>query len=276
MTQRFRFLALLIIPFLLCMCGVVRANAQQTADATAIAQGFKLQGVANDFTNGALVSTVSGHPDTVELATTDSASRLAGIVGNQTLLSLSNGTAQVQVVINGGTTVLVSDINGPVHAGDKVTASPIEGVGMFASGNEQVVGTAQSALDTQTASIQTVADRSGKNHNVHIGRVPLQVGVSYYQATANGFVPAALQNLADTIAGRPVSLIRLLACTLLLLLAFVSTAALLYTAVRSGLISIGRNPLAAGAIRRGLLQVGGAIILILVFALLASYIILTV
>jgi hypothetical protein len=85
-----------------------------------------------------------------------------------------------------------------------------------------------------------------------------------------------VQGLANNIAGRPVSLMRILVCSILLLLAFVITAALLYTSIRSGIISIGRNPLAAGAIRRGLIQICAAVFLILALVLLASYIILTV
>jgi hypothetical protein len=111
---------------------------------------------------------------------------------------------------------------------------------------------------------------------VRLNRVPLQVGISFYQLPTSGFVPPLIQGFANSIAGRPVSFIRIAACSFLLFLAVVSAAVLLYAAARSGLISLGRNPMAAGAIRRGLLQVGAAIVLILALVVLASYIILTV
>ncbi|HSX34852.1 MAG TPA: hypothetical protein VLF62_04375 [Candidatus Saccharimonadales bacterium] len=250
--------------------------AAQDNDSQAIAQGFNINGDKDDFIAGALVSTKKGDEKTVELANQENGARLAGVVSDRPLVALSNGTAQTQIVISGSVPVVVSDINGDVRAGDKITASPIAGVGMLASGSDQVVGTAQSDFVTTSAKTRTITDTSGKQHTVHLGRVPLLIGISFYQAPTSGYIPPFVQGLANNIAGRPVSLMRILVCSILLLLAFVSTAALLYTSIRSGLISIGRNPLAAGAIRRGLVQIGVAVVLILGLVLLASYIILTV
>jgi hypothetical protein len=250
--------------------------AAQSNTGEAIAQGFNISGDSADFVTGALVSTKKGDEKTVELATQGNVARLVGVVSNTALVALSNGNAKTQVVLSGGVSAVVSDINGQVKAGDKITASPIAGVGMLANNSNQVVGTAQNDFNAAMGSTQKITDAAGKEHSVHVGRVPLLIGVSFYQAPTSGYIPPFVQGLANNIAGRPVSLLRVLVCSILLLLAFVSTAALLYTSIRSGLISIGRNPLAAGAIRRGLLQIGVAVLLILGFVLLASYIILTV
>jgi hypothetical protein len=250
--------------------------AAQSNGSEAIAQGFGISGDADDFITGALVSTKKGDEKTVELATLDNSARLAGVVSDTPLVALSSGSASTQVVISGTVQVLASDINGKIRAGDKITASPIAGVGMLANSSDQVVGTAQSDFNTNNAKTQKITDSAGKQRDVRLARVPLLIGISFYQAPSSGYIPPFVQGLANNIAGRPVSLLRILVCSVLILLAFVSTAALLYTSVRSGLISIGRNPLAAGAIRRGLIQIGIAVVLILALVLLASYIILTV
>jgi hypothetical protein len=261
--------------FVLTLSGGISAQAQ-SAGGAAIAQGFVVDGALDNFVTGALVSVKSGSDNTVQLATEKNATQLVGVVSKTPLVALSNGEAEVQVIINGSVSALVSDINGAVKAGDKITVSPIAGVGMRATANAQVVGTAQADFDSVSTTAQTIKDTSGNDRTVHLGRVPLQVNVSYYQSETSGLVPPFIQGVANSLAGRPVSLIRILVCTVLLLLAFATSAIVLYTSVRSGIISIGRNPLAAKAIRRGLLQVGLALLLVLGLTLLASYLILTI
>jgi len=239
----------------------------------AISQGFGTSGGV--ITDGALVSLKDGSADTVEIATMASAGRLAGIAAANTLVALSSGADELQVIINGTASVLVSDINGEPRAGDKITASPIEGVGMRATANAQIVGSAQTNFTDITSQTRTIADQSGKEHTVRIGRLPVQVSVAYYVAPTNNLLPPFIQNLSNAIAGKPVSVVRILTASSLVLVGAVSIFILLYVSTRNGIISIGRNPLAASAIRKGLIQVGIYAALILAFSLIASYVILT-
>jgi hypothetical protein len=259
---------------LVCTCGVL--VSAQNAGGSAIAQSFQVDGSTSNFISGALVSTDNTKARTVQLATSSSSKRLAGVISQNPLVALSNGKNQVQVAISGTLLSLVSDINGQIRAGDKITASPIEGVGMLATNDTQIVGTAQASFSSKRAKTQTVKDHNGTSRTVHIGAVPLQVNISYYQAPTSTILPPVLQNLANGVAGRPVALVRILLCLILLLLAFASIGILIITSVRSGIISIGRNPLAAGAIRKGLFQVALAAVLILIFTLLSVYLLLTV
>lgn len=248
----------------------VAANNQQN---TAVSRGFTASG--KDVVQGALVETTADESNSVELATPQAASRLAGVVSKTTLVELSNSKKnEAQVILSGTAVALVSDINGSIRAGDKITASPIDGVGMLAAEDTQIVGTAQSGFNTRTAKSQPVSDRNGKRHTVHIGSIPLQVGVSYYVAPTSQFLPPFLQNLANTISGRPVSGARILLSGVLLLLAFGSIFALIYTSVKAGIISLGRNPLAANAIQRGLVGVAVTVLLVVAFALVGIYLIL--
>jgi len=242
----------------------------------AIAQGFQADSGNGEIVAGALVSVKSDNPQAVQLATTDSADRLIGIVDPNPLVVISADNKQAEVVLNGATNALVTDINGTVNAGDKIAISPIAGVGMKAASDGQIVGTAQANMDTSKSQTQTVTDSKGGQHTVHVGFVPLQIGVSYYQAQSTSAVPSFIQGLANNIAGRQVSLIRIALCGVLLLASFIGIGVLIYGSVRSAMISLGRNPLASTDIRKSLYQVGAIVLGILGVTLVAGYIILIV
>ncbi|HJP95789.1 MAG TPA: hypothetical protein VJ843_00295 [Candidatus Saccharimonadales bacterium] len=246
------------------------AHAQSSSS---IAQSFTADSAQGDIVNGALVST-KGSQNTIELTTVDTVNRLVGAVDDKPLVSLSGSSKGVEVVLSGTTNVLVSDINGTIKSGDKITASPIAGVGMKATANGQVVGTAQDTFTSDTT--RSITDRDGKSHTVHIGYVRTQIGIAAYQAPGSDLLPPFIQNMANNIAGRPVSLLRILICSVLLLLGFVTAAVLAYSSTRSAMTSLGRNPLASHAIRQGLYQTIVVSLVVVVAALLASYLILTV
>lgn len=260
--------------FLLAFSGMGIATTYAQSSST-LAQSFKADNSQGEIVPGALVSVTSNDERRVQLATLSSANRLVGVVDKNPLVSISQqGNQDAEVVLNGSTNVLVSDINGQVKTGDKVTVSPIAGVGMRANVDGQVVGTAQT--DFKPSGTRSVKDRDGKSHTVQLGYVSVQIGIASYQAPGSNFLPPFIQNAANSIAGRPVSLIRVLICSLLLILGFTSVIILVYTSVRSAMTSIGRNPLAAKAIRRGMVQIAIVSLIVVGGTLLASYLILTV
>lgn len=243
---------------------------------SSIAQGF--QTTDTNIVEGALVSLKSDTANTVELANPERSSRLVGVVGNNPLIELSDGTNSVQVVTSGVTGTLVSDINGEVKPGDSITASPIEGVGMKATQTGVVVGAAQAELESVDLSERTLTDKDGNQQIVKIGLIPVQVDTVFYAGNTtvgSSFVPGAIQSLANNIAGREVSALRVLISALLLTLLLVSVVVLLYSSVRSSIISIGRNPLSENAVHKSLLQVGLTIVGLLAFTVILVYLILT-
>jgi hypothetical protein len=247
--------------------------AQDQPNGT-ISRGFKTGGA--DMVAGTLVSTRQGDPDTAELATAESSDRLLGVVSQAALVELSSpDESEVQVLLNGTAQALVSDLNGSIKAGDKITASPLSGIGMLATEDSQIVGTAQSDFTLKSSKTKVVTDKNGKTHTVHVGTIPIQIAISYYVAPTSQFMPAFLQNLANSIAGRPVSVLRILISCVLLLFAFGSITILIYTSVRSGIISLGRNPLAASAIQRGLIGVIVIVVLTALLSMASVYLILT-
>lgn len=266
-----KFAGLGVVGFTLFV-GVSSLSAE---GASSIAQGF--QTTESNIVSGALVSLKQGTPNTVELSTSDTSGELMGVAGEKSLIELSNDTVSVRVVTSGVAAALVSDINGPIKTGDKITASPIAGIGMKATQSVMIVGTAQADLSADKAETRTVTDKQGRKQTVHIGAIPLQVDKVFYEAAEDrySFLPNALDDFARSIVGRQVSPIRVLVATLLVVILFVAVTVLLYSAVRSSIISIGRNPLSEQAVRKGLLEVSLTVIGVLVFTLIVIYLVLT-
>jgi hypothetical protein len=273
--HRSLFLYVVMIPIVIASCAL---PAIVSAADAAISQGFSTN--ENSLPAGTLVSQQPAAENFIESANSDRAKELVGVVANQPLVELSSG-AEIQVVVSGITQTLVSNINGPIKAGDRITPSPIKGVGMKAVSSAQVVGIAQADLNESGAQTLTVTDQAGQSHSIKTGLVPVQVGIAYYagsqsSAPTASYVPPAMQSLANNFAGKNVSPIRVMAAGLILILGFISISTLLYSSVRSGISSLGRNPLAGGAIRRGLAEVAVLDVGILILTIIATYVILSV
>ncbi len=246
----------------------VAAQSNQT-----IAQAYQIEGDSNTFIAGALVYIKQDDTQTVGLATKDTANQLLGVVDTNPLLAISAVGAKVQVVVGGNANALVSDINGAIKSGDSIAPSPIPGVGMLATSNTKILGTAQSDFDITKGETKAIPDNSGTPHDIHIGYVPVQIGVTYYQPVGSSFLPPFIQDVANSIAGRPVALVRVLLGTIIALFGMASIAIFIYSSVRSAMVSLGRNPLAARNIRKSIYQVAGMAAAFLVATLLISYLI---
>ncbi len=237
--------------------------------AQAISQGYKSD---TALPSGALVSSDSGSA-TVRLANSDRVGDMIGVVvaTDSSLVAVSNGTNQVQVISSGAASALVSDVNGDIKKGDAITASPLDGVGMRATAAGRIIGTAQAdfSASSQGAVTKQVDTKAGKR-NVAIGGIPVLLGVAYYTPkTGSTIVPLAIQNSLNQLAGKDVSLIRIVIASILLILGLVVAFVILSSAIRSSLESIGRNPLARSAINAGLLKVL-LLTLVIVLVTLAS------
>jgi hypothetical protein len=269
-TTRLQTIVLSVVALLLTFAFSLPVAAQNNS---AIAQQFHT--LDSDITPASLVTMQQAKTNTIELSTLEHADRLVGVVSDKPLIQLSAGESGVQVVTNGLVKTLVSDVNGAIVAGDKITASPIEGVGMKAVEDTTVVGTAQGPMTNKQT--RTIKDTAGKDVQVRVGLVTVQVGVSSFTADSNKqstLIPAALQQVANNLAGQNVSPVRVLVAGLILLLLFACITILLYSAVRSSIISIGRNPLSERAVRKSLVQVAVTVVAVLMFAVALIYIVL--
>lgn len=265
-----------ILGYLLLLSAVVLFSLTplKAQGAAAISQGFQITG--NNVKAGSLVSLESNKTTRVQLANTERADRLAGVVGDKPLIALSTGAHETQVVIGGVAPVLISTINGDIKTGDKITASPINGIGMKATSSGQIVGTAQEDLTHNKTQEITIDDRQQKPQTIRVGTVQAQISVAYYALAdkTTSFVPPFLQQLANSVAGREVSALRIVICLLLLLMGFVGAGILLYSSVQSSIVSIGRNPLSEGAVRKSLRRVGITATAVLLVSVGAAYVVL--
>lgn len=270
LTNVRRLGVVLTLSLCVVLFGLTSVNAQSNRS---FAQGYSVDDGRGEIVPGALVS-LKANSQSVELAATDTIDRLVGVIDQKPLVTISGSVQESQVVLSGTTSVLVSDINGDIKVGSKITASPIAGIGMVATTDARVVGTAQTDFEPSRAQVKTITDVHGTSRQVRIGYIQLQVGLANYQAPGSSFLPPFVQNVANSVAGKQVSLIRVVFATVLLLFSFVSIAILISSAIRSAMTSIGRNPLASVNIRKSLYQVGGVTLLVLGATLLACYFIL--
>lgn len=263
----------LLLPLLVFLLSGCFSSSVFASGAISQSYQTKVTGIAQ----GALVSYESSKSSLVVPSNSGNAATLVGVASSQPLVELSNsGKNSIQVTVNGTTDALVSDANGPVNVGDKITASPVGGIGMKAFGSVEIVGTAQASLDTVKTVTKTFAGTNGQNVSVKVGLLPITVNATYYSAASSSgsissFVPPFLQSVANSIAGKSISPLRVLISTLALLLGFIAVIVMLYIAIHSGMISIGRNPLAEDALRRGLVDVIVAAIGVLVITVVVVY-----
>lgn len=241
------------------------ANAQSSS----LAQGFQIDESQGTVVAGALVSLEKDTPGVVQLANTTNSDYLLGVADPKALVTFTQQGQQAQIVLNGTTTALVSDINGPIENGDNIAASPIAGVGMKATRSGQIVGRATSSASggKQTS----IKDKSGKVHNVRLTRVNLEVNVGHFEVPNSSALPTSIQNIANDIAGRDVTTVRVLLATVLLVVGFASVLIIVFISIRSTVAAIGRNPMAAPAIRRGLHEVLLISLVVAVGCLVLSY-----
>jgi hypothetical protein len=225
-----------------------------------------------------LVSLQKDSSDYVNPATPQNVNNLIGVVvsASSSPLSLYSSQAnQVQVASNGVAQVLVSDINGDVFAGDQITASPISGVGMKATTNTKVVGVAQTNLAGNDTSKQSYTDKKGRKHSVEIGQVPVLISVSYYfKQPDKTLIPAAIQNIANALAGKTVNSLPILVSLGIFIITIIVVVSIIYAMIHSSIISVGRNPMSQSAIYRNLVQLSVLVIGILGAAMVAIYVIL--
>jgi F0F1-type ATP synthase membrane subunit c/vacuolar-type H+-ATPase subunit K len=231
---------------------------------------------------GMLVS-LAAHSTVVAPATTQSASALVGVIAPDDS-NLSDHTGRVNVQTAGVTNVLVSTLNGDLRAGDRITASSLAGVGTKATGNGWIVGVVQTALNTQTAgSVQTtVTATNGQKRSVQVASLPVSIKVTYYTSytspttAVNNLAPSWLQKLADAIVHKHVSTTVLILSFILILAGLIATFTIVSSTIRGAFEATARQPLAKHTIFRTELRSLGLAAAILIFTMVAAYLLLRV
>jgi hypothetical protein len=227
--------------------------------AQALTQGY---GSDQILQRGMLIQLKKDDPSKVEAVKQATGDKLFGVVvdANDAPVTLSADGKKVFVATAGKYDVLVSTQNGSIKAGDYITISAIDGIGMKAGSKEAfIIGRALRDFDGTVNKVGTaqVKDSEGKTKDVTIGRVlsdVLVAGNPLLKAEEPN-VPEALRKAAETIAGKPVNAVRIYAGLFVFMVSTIVASILMYGGVRSAIISIGRNPLGKKSIVRGMFQV---------------------
>jgi hypothetical protein len=244
--------------------------------ATIISESY----ISNDkLIPGSIVSLKKGTTDHVEPASTDNAAYILGVVidGDNSQISFtSDRSNEVHVGTNGVQPVLVSDINGDIAVGDPITASPIKNMGMKATDNVKIVGVAQEAFPNGSATKGNYKDQKGQQQSVKLGQISVLVNVSYfYKQPDKTIIPSAVQNVANALAGKKVNALPILISIGIFIMSMIVVVSIVFSMIRSSIISVGRNPMSQAAVYRNVIQLSSLVIIILGVAVGTIYMVLT-
>lgn len=234
-----------------------------------------------DVLPGNLVSSVDGKDGYVELANARENNQLVGVAvkSEESLVEVNKTTGTVQVATSGLANALVSTLGGDIKKDDLVAISSVTGVGAKARPGDKVIGVAQADFNSSTSNTtkKDITDLNGKTQQITIGYVPVSISVGVMPGSSNfGGVPKGVEKWATAIAGREVSLARLIICAIIAIVAIVSLATMVYSAIRSSMTASSRNPLAKPVILESLAQVMAMVALISIISVTIMYAILRI
>lgn len=248
-----------------------------TGAVLAVAKGYRAE---VSLPAGMAVSLVPGEErDTVEPASKENMDDLLGVVvsGSESIITITSEESDVQVATSGLVDLLVTDENGEISRGDFVTVSDISGIGMLADRDHgKIIGTAQADFtDPQVREVQT---EDGDTREAAVARIPvtMQVGGNPDRLQEDTPLPGVLQGFANQLAGEPVAPARIIVALVVISGGVVGAMVLLYGAVSSTVISIGRNPLSRESIYAGLARMVAIALGIILFSVALGYLIITI
>lgn len=197
-------------------------------------------------------------------------------------IRLSSGDLknETYVAVSGTYNVLVSTQGGDINAGDYITLSSVNGVGMKAGTEEaSVFGRAVGSFNENsvvrgTTKIQDVDGNAIRD--VKLGSIPVTIEIqdNPNEKSTEVNVPDILKRVGQAIAEKEVSGIRIYLSMAITAVSLITALVVLYVGVRSSVISIGRNPMSKKSIFRALLEVILTSAVILVIGLFAVYLLL--
>lgn len=178
-------------------------------------------------------------------------SQIVGVIVEAPIISVQPRDENTKAVSSSGSVqVRVNDSNGEIVIGDFITSSAQAGVGMKATESGYVIGKAMSAPDGESGLV-TVALEIGHRQ-------------TWPSLGAGGFLNSLISD-----GGR---LRLILAAILGIIVLIVGTISFLRV-VNSGVLAIGRNPLAKGSIIRGMVISGSVVVVFMGAGLAVSVVV---
>lgn len=187
---------------------------------------------------------------------------------------------ETYVAVSGTYNVVVSNQGGDINAGDYITLSSLNGVGMEAGTEEaSVFGRAVGSFNENSVirGSAQVKDVDGNLiSEVKLGSIPITIEIQSNpnEKSTEVNVPEVLKRVGQAIAEKEVSAIRIYISMAITAVSLITALVVLYVGVRSSVISIGRNPMSKKSILRALLEIILTSAVILVIGLFAVYLLL--
>lgn len=232
---------------------------------------------------GMIVEIDKSDPSKVKASSLTNISQMHGVVvnANDAPVALSTAGNKYFVAKNGQYEILVSNLGGKIAIGDYITISAISGIGTKAGiVEEAVIGKALEVFDGQANVIESsqVKNSAGKDIKVQIGRIKadIAVGRNPLQKAKDPNLPSFLKKAAEKIAGKEVSTVKIYLSALVFFVSSAVSFVLMYGGVRSGVISVGRNPLSKKSIVKSMLQVIVTGLIVFLLGLFGVYLLLRI
>jgi hypothetical protein len=243
-----------------------------------VTQGYQ---AASNLQNGMVVRIKKGNATTVEALKQQEEKEMFGLVvsSSDAPVALSSPDAsQVYVATFGQYPALVNTQNGTIRAGDRLVISSVSGVSMKADTKHEVlIGKALQSFSDGSNAEGHVKLSDGKT--VAMGRIMVDIGVTRnptYSGDVAPGVPKALVNVAKAVTDKPLTALRLYGSLIIIFIVFMVAGGIMYSGVRTGMTSIGRNPLAKKSILRNLITVILMSLVVVFVGLIAVYLLLRI
>lgn len=263
---------------ILALAGLVLLGLASPISAQNVTQGYSSDRLLQ---RGTIVSLDAEDTSKVVAATKENQDRLHGIVvaSNDSSFTLSDENEKTFVAAIGRFEGLVSTEAGTIQPGDFLAVSSVTGIAMKAGEfDPYTVGKAIEGFDGNENAISSteLRDSVGNTNTVAIGRVlvDVAVGSNPLLKPVDSSLPEFLESAAEAIADKPVSPVRIYIGIFIIIASAGIAGSLLYSGVKSSVISIGRNPLSKKSITKSLLQIIVSSIIIFLIGIFGVYLLL--
>lgn len=168
---------------------------------------------------------------------------VVGVLASGAAVVLDADVPGKQTVASSGVAkVTVNGQSGPISVGDFVTASDVPGIGMKATTSGWVLGAAQEAFGGATAEEVGQVEVLLNPHLATLSGEPAGA------AHLSGLIADFLNISAAGIQDEPSTALRWAVATLILVISLAASLLVFGRVAANGIMAIGRNPLAKGAI----------------------------
>ena len=249
-------------------------TAVTTLPAYAIARGYQTDDTGIQVGMVVALTTDKTQDSKIERATQQNNQRVVGVVTNfdNSFVTVASSKAAVLVESEGEVDAYVSDLGGEVTQGNLLVLSPLKGVLMKAREGESapIVGIAAANTSSATKSSSYQVDVDGTQKSTTIARI--RINLNRQGAASNGSQdPSSLAKLGKAVVGREVGETRVLVALILFVIVLIAEGGILYGAISSAIVALGRNPLARKVIRQEMIRVIIVALIVLAVGLGAVY-----